>query len=105
MSDISYTGYAWRKDGVWEAICIDLDISVQGSTFDEVYHGLTEAVADYVETVLDMSEEDRDRLLRRRVPFGVRLRIQIDYWASSIRNLWHNGDGGHGSFPVDTVTA
>lgn len=65
--------YAEARDGGWEAICLDLDIAVQGDSFEEVYHALDEAIAAYVETVNDLPESERRHLLRRKAPILVRL--------------------------------
>ncbi len=56
------------KDGRWQAICLDLDIAaVQGSSFEEVFHSLNDAVALYLETVADLPAEDRERLRHRTI--------------------------------------
>lgn len=64
------------QDG-WEAICLDLDIAVQGDTFEDAYHSLNEAIDLYVESVADLPEADRRRLLARRVPWNVRAGIAL----------------------------
>lgn len=80
--------YAEGSDRGWEAICLDLDIAVQGSSFEEVYKSLDEAVTQYVEYVSELPEPDRERLLARKAPLADRLRF-----------LWHvarttmSGDG------------
>ena len=43
--------YAERHQGRWEAFCVDFDIAVQASSFEEVYHQLNVAVTDYIENV------------------------------------------------------
>ena len=65
--------YAEGRDGGWEAICLDLDIAVQGGSFEEVYRALDEAVAAYLETVHDLPENERRGLLHRKAPITVRL--------------------------------
>lgn len=59
--------------GGWEAICVDLDIAVEGRTFEEVRRGLEGAVRSYVEDALNEAPADRDRLLNRSAPLHVRL--------------------------------
>lgn len=105
MSVFTFSCYAWREGGVWEAICVDLDIAVQGISFDDVYHRLNDAVVDYVETVSDLPEEDRARLLKRRAPLSARAGIHARRWRARLRRLFHNDNGGHGSFPVDAALA
>lgn len=52
-----------------KAICLDLDIAVQGSSFEEVFASLRDAIALYLETVADLPPEERHSLLHRRAPF------------------------------------
>jgi hypothetical protein len=59
--------------GAWEAFCLDLDLAVQGRSFDEVKDQLEHAVADYVESAMAEAEPARTQLLNRRAPFSVRL--------------------------------
>ena len=67
--------YAEGRNDDWEAICLDLDISVQGRSFAEVYGSLNEAIAVYLASVHDLPSEERARLLDRPVPLRVRLGI------------------------------
>jgi predicted RNase H-like HicB family nuclease len=67
--------YAEGRDGDWEAICLDLDIAVQGSSFDEVFRSLQQAISLYLETVTDLPPEERRALLHRSAPFAVRLKF------------------------------
>lgn len=105
MPYITYSCYAWRDDDAWQAICVDLDIAVQGNSFDDVYRCLNEAISDYIETVMELPAEDRDRLLNRRVPFWTRARIKAEYWYHAMRTLGNGGNSDHGSFPVNAVRA
>lgn len=63
--------------GGWEAICLDLDIAVQGDTFEDAYRSLNEAIDLYLESVADLPAADRQRLLGRRVPWSVRAGIAL----------------------------
>jgi hypothetical protein len=60
--------------GLWEAICLDLDIAVAGRSFDEVKDILSRAIATYFEDARREAEPARSQLLNRRVPFLARLR-------------------------------
>ena len=97
--------FAWGSENGWEAICIDLDIAVQGKSFDAVYHSLNDAVLDYVETVMQLPMKDRERLLNRRAPFWTRARIQAGFWFAMLRKLFRHDTGEHGSFPVNVEFA
>ncbi len=66
---------AHGRAGSWEAICLDLDIAVQGSSFKEVRSLLHEAVCTYVQDALKEADPAvRRRLLHRRAPWTERLK-------------------------------
>jgi predicted RNase H-like HicB family nuclease len=81
--------YAEGRDGDWEAICLDLDVAVQGRSFEEVFDGLEQAISLYLQTVADLPLEERPSLLYRPVPFLVRLRVL----AQAARGLFSGNDG------------
>jgi hypothetical protein len=64
--------FARRKNGDWEAFCADLDVAVQGNSFDDVHAALKEAVSDYLSAARQESPEDFARLSKRRAPWHVR---------------------------------
>lgn len=74
-------GYAHGKPGEWEAICVDFDIAVQGTSFDEVRAMLNEAVASYVEDAMAEAPADRDRLLNRHAPLWVKFKFAAAFLA------------------------
>ena len=51
--------YAAGREGDWEAICLDLDISVQGASFEEVFRSLGKATSLYINSLRDLSEADQ----------------------------------------------
>jgi predicted RNase H-like HicB family nuclease len=81
--------YAEGCDAEWEAICLDLDIAVQGRLFEEVVASLQEAIALYLETVADLSPEERRPLLHRSAPFFIRLK----FLTHAVRGLFGACDG------------
>ena len=80
--------YAEGRDGDWEAICLDLDIAVQGRSFEEVSTSLREGIALYLEAVADLPPDERGELLRRRAPFTVRLK----FLGHALRGLFVSDD-------------
>jgi hypothetical protein len=66
---------ALGHDGAWEAICLDLDIAVQGRSFEEAAESLREAILMHLEYVTALPPEERDRLRHRPVPLLTRLRF------------------------------
>lgn len=77
--------YASGHDDAWEAICLDLDIAVQGKSFEDVSTLLQEAIALYVQTVSELPEAERAGLLQRSVPFSTRLGSAIQAFWSALR--------------------
>ena len=77
------------RDGDWEAICLDLDIAVQGRSFEEVLRSLQEAISLYLETVADLPADQQPALLHRPVPFTLRLK----FLAHAARGLFSSGHG------------
>ena len=65
------------RDDEWTAICIDLDIAVQGNSFAEVKDSLNQAIDMYLEGVSELPSEERERLLKRRAPWPVRLKYHL----------------------------
>jgi predicted RNase H-like HicB family nuclease len=64
---------AHEREGNWEAICLDLDIAVQGRSLDDVTKSLNEAIGSYVEDAQQESEAVRHTLLSRTAPLSARL--------------------------------
>ena len=80
--------YAEGRDGDWEAICLDLDIAVQGRSFEEVFGSLQEAISLYFETVAELPADQRPGFLDRPVPLPVRLK----FLTRVVRGLFSGGD-------------
>jgi predicted RNase H-like HicB family nuclease len=81
--------YAEGRDGDWEAICLDLDIAVQGSSFQEVFTSLQNAISLYLESVVDLPSDERRVLLNRPAPFPVR----VKFLTHALRTVFTNSDG------------
>lgn len=69
-----YFAYAHGKAGDWEGLCLDLDIAVQGTSFEEVRDLLIEAVSTYAEDARKESPRDARHLLSRRAPLATRVK-------------------------------
>ena len=81
--------YAEGRDGDWEAICLDLDIAVQGRSFEEVFGSLRAAIRLYLELVSSLPADERRSLLERPAPILVRLK----FLAQALRGLFVDRDG------------
>ena len=71
--------FAHGTPGEWEAICVDFDIAVQGSSFEEVRSLLDDAVRSYVEDACAERPAVANRLLNRRAPLSVRVKLAVSY--------------------------
>ena len=90
--------YAHGHDNAWEAICVDFDIAVQGSSFDEVKALLEESVAAYVEAARLENPEVRRQLLSRRTPWSVVAKLWMQ---TAIFNLFDRRQReAQASFPL-----
>lgn len=85
--------YAEGRPGDWEAICLDLDIAVQGESLEDVVASLQKAMRLYLEEAVKLPPADRDRLLNRSVPLRLRLRVLGRVIATALRG---DGPGGQG---------
>jgi hypothetical protein len=83
---------ARRQGEQWEAICLDLDIAVQGQSFDEVRNLLGEAISTYIEDASAEAEPARSRLLARRVPFFVRFLWALRFFRITLSGRKLDGD-------------
>ena len=81
--------YAEGRDGDWEAICLDLDIAVQGSSFEEVFSSLQQAISLYLESVTNLPPQERGALLHRPAPLPVRFK----FLTHALRGLFADSDG------------
>src|SRR4051794_40651446 len=83
-SKLSGTGYRGREPRMhrtmhclavgqgqsWQAYCFDLDLAVEGQSFEEAQNRLKAVIASYLEAA---QESGDPALLERKTPFWVRL--------------------------------
>lgn len=86
------TCYAREHEGAWEAWCLDLDIAVQGQTFDEVRATLDHAIGSYLSDAAAEAPAARDALLGRRAPFFARLRWLLPFVTHTLFARNRDGD-------------
>ncbi len=61
----------------WEAMCLDLDIVVEGISRQDAASRLEQAIFTYVDSALAEPPRQAERLLRRRAPWRVRVRVVL----------------------------
>jgi hypothetical protein len=84
--------FAHGRDGDWEAICLDLDIAVQGKSFDDVRSALDFAIHDYIEAARNEAPAVRERLLARQAPLWVKAKNIFGFIWHALRHR-SSGDG------------
>ena len=67
-----FTCYITERDGVWEGICVDFDIAVEGRSREDTRARLDVAVHSYLLAMVQEAPEQRERLLHRRTPWATR---------------------------------
>ena len=77
--------YAYDNGGRWEAICVDLDVATFGASLSEVKASLATCVEMYLEGVAETPPQEQRRLLARRAPWHVRVKLATMMWWSSLR--------------------
>lgn len=86
--------FAHGRPGSWEGLCVDLDIAVQGASFEDVRARLDHAVSTYVEDATAEDPATARKLLARRAPLWVRLKLAAAY----LGHLLSAGRGGDREF-------
>lgn len=76
--------YIHGEDQQWEAICVDFDISVEGTSEFEARAALRDAINSYCEAVLQEEPSERRHLWLRRAPFHVRLGLRLKLLAYTL---------------------
>ena len=92
------TCYAWGRPGEWEAICVDFDLAAQGESLEEVRREISDAIETYVSYVAELPEPERTRLLRRKAPLGLRVKLALLYRVSRMLNTPRIGLARHHAF-------
>ena len=82
---------AFGREGAWQAFCLDLDIAVEGRTFEEAESRLRDTIATYVQDVAALDESDRERLLNRSMPLWTRLGFAVRAFLGVLRNRAEDG--------------
>ncbi|MCY4185000.1 MAG: hypothetical protein OXD45_06770 [Rhodobacteraceae bacterium] len=69
--------YYWGKENDWEGLCTTFDIAMHGTTLEETEKCLEEAIEAFLEEVEKLPKLDRNRLLKRRSPWHLRLSLKV----------------------------
>ena len=88
--------YYWGSGTDWEGLCTTYDIAMCGTNLEETEQFLEEAIEAYLEEVDKLPVQDRNRLLKRRSPWFLRLSLNVGYLINQL--IKKVGDKGF-SFP------
>jgi len=82
---------AEEKAEYWQAFCLDLNLAVQGDSFDEVKKKLEHMIASYVyDALVGEDKEFVSQLIPRRAPISVWFKY---YRASFMHRVFKTIDG------------
>ena len=74
---MSFRCYAYRTDGRWHGICTDLDIAVDGRSYQEIEASLETCTEMYLDGIAELQEDDRRQFLTRRAPWHIRVWLAV----------------------------
>ena len=84
--DLKLKCYVHGGGASWEAICVDLNVGVCGTSQPEVRASLGKAVDLYLGTVATLPATEQDGFLSRRTPSHTRARLAILTWFSALKS-------------------
>lgn len=76
--------FAYLRNGAWEAICLDLDITVHAETLEDARSLLNGAVGSYIVAARSERPAVAATLVRRKAPLVVRLRCLARYLRAAL---------------------
>ena len=77
--------YAYSSGGRWHGICTDLDIAVDGGSYQEIESSLGICIKMYLESISELPAGERRRLLARRAPWHLRAWLAISTWVHQLK--------------------
>ena len=85
--DFTVRCYAYGHGSDWQAICVDFNIAVGGTSFHEARESLDACIQMYLERVAELPSDEQKRFLNRKSPWLVRARLTCMAWLSSVRSV------------------
>lgn len=82
--EIEVRCYAYGAGNDWQAICVDLDIAVDGDSLREARNSLVSCIELYLERIAELPEEEQKQYLARKSPWLVRSKLAYKAWLSNI---------------------
>ena len=94
--------YAYGSGQRWHAICTDLDIAVDGESFQAAVASLESCIDMYLERVAELPAKERGRFLTRRAPWRVRAWLAALTWLHRLKGA---GERRASSFLLESHVA
>ena len=82
----TYLCYIEGAGSRWQGVCVTFDLTVFGSSIDDVKNKLMFTVHTYVADAMMEAEPSRARLLNRRSPWHVRAYWRLHVAATQVRH-------------------
>ena len=86
-------GYKSKKENKYYAFCVDLNLTVQGDSAEEIKSKLAENIDIYLNTVLENQDDLNGLFPYRKAPFSIMLRYYIvsclckfSFWCKRIKD-------------------
>lgn len=80
MSERQLLCYVEGCGNKWEAFCPDFDLAVEAQTMQEAQEKLECQIHLFLESVIEMPEKDKKRLLNRRMPLVARALLKARFF-------------------------
>jgi hypothetical protein len=65
--------YAQHREGIWQAVCIDLNLAAQDKKLSVARKKLHEQILSYVKDAFTIDQAHAKQLLNRKAPWSLRL--------------------------------
>lgn len=92
MGEIAVKCYAQGSQEHWRAVCLDLDLMVEGRSFQDVKEKLNRMVHTYIEDALSEAEPHRSRLLTRKAPWYVQAAWRLSFLLRLLKRRNHDDE-------------
>lgn len=82
---VAFRCYAYGDGRRWQGICTDLDIAVDGASFEDVRESLTTCIELYLDGLDELPVDAQRRLLARKAPWCLRAKLAVLAWVHQHR--------------------
>lgn len=76
--------YAYTTGDRWHGICTDLDIAIDGHSYEEIKASLETCIEMHLESIVELPEEERRRFLARSAPWRIRAWLASSTWVHQL---------------------